>query len=187
MKEGTEGSKSPLPVEQRIAESEAAASAAKAELDAAEAELKAFKAREDAAAVPTTAQAAPTDDLPLTTPPLESDGRDTPEHEYTDAPEGVVHGPKTFTDAHPYLTQAMPSLAEIRGEIEAVIGAIPEGEATAQTQADLPPPQHNDADTGGTAAPSPDIEPSICPASIGTAACITTVIIGVVAITAASM
>lgn len=91
-------------------------------------------------------------------------------------------GYKTPNEVEAALGQA-PTDGAVRPEI----GVTPPPSATAETPADLPPPQHNDADTGGTAAPSPDIESSICPANIGTAACITTAIIGVVAIAAASM
>lgn len=184
MKEGTESPSSPI--EQRIAESAAAASAAKAELDAAEAALEAFKAREAATEVPETAQAAPTDDG-YKTPEVEAaleqaptDGAVRPEIGVTPPPQhndadtgGTAAQPKAtrFIDRHPYFAQATPDLEQIMKEIEEVIGVTP-------------PPRHNDADAEGTAAPSPDIEPSICPGNIATAACIATVIIGAVAMVA---
>jgi hypothetical protein len=133
----------------------------------------------EAAAVPVTAQAAPeTDDYKTPEPPANAEADETVDLDATlaalkAAAAAVPAATATFTNADPDLTQALPiiTLDGIRNEIAAVIGVH--------------------ADTGGAdvhvTAPSQDIEPSICPTNIGTAACITTAIIGLVAIAAASM
>jgi hypothetical protein len=212
MKEEQESLLSPL--ERRIQEPEATAAITKAELDAAAVptiaqaapETDGYKTPEP----PATPEADETVDLDAAQKAAEAKtavaraeldatlaALEAVNARGEAAAAAVPAATATFTDAHPYLTQALPpiTLEGIRNEIAQVIGEIPQEQATAPVEPDVIDGVH--ADTGGTAAygaadvhvtaPSPDIEPSICPPNIGTAACVTTAIIGLVAIAAASM